>query len=180
MNTTERQKSFEKQIGNLRNFVVAVAMKYVRNFCDAEDIAQIVLMKAWKSFDRLPTIEGNLKRWLYVVAKRSLRDFYRMRSGQDKSTAVLDITGSYLELSHDTLVPLSVCESVPFRDPFVLSAVNSFLQELPAMHRRVLLLSACDFTYCDIATATGASLGTVRSRLHYARKKARRALASCR
>ena len=176
----ERDRKFKQELEPLRGYITAVASKYLGGYSSAEDLAQEISVRAWKHFDRLPQTEAGLKGWLCVTARRAAVDYWRLQGRQVEYGASIDIAGSYADAAADKLLPLAVCETVYLPDPFVLSAVNSFLQELPAMHRRVLVLSACDFTYGDIATATGASLGTVRSRLHYARKKARRALASCR
>ena len=51
------------------------------------------------------------------------------------------------------------------------------LRELPEVQRTVLVLHDIEgFVYQDIAQITGASIGTVRSRLHYGRLKLRELL----
>ncbi len=49
----------------------------------------------------------------------------------------------------------------------------TMLRELTEPIREVLLLYASGCSYKQIASATGAKVGTVRSRLHYARKRAK-------
>ncbi len=54
-------------------------------------------------------------------------------------------------------------------DPALLDAR---LAELAPIHREVLLLRyRNELSYAEIALVTGASIGTVRSRLHYARRQ---------
>ena len=49
------------------------------------------------------------------------------------------------------------------------------LDQLPVPHRSVLLLHFVeDFSLEEIARITGAQLGTVKSRMHYARKALRK------
>lgn len=62
----------------------------------------------------------------------------------------------------------------------VTEAVIDFLRALPKSQGKVLPLAAFGMKYEEIAQRTGTSLGTVRSRLHYARKKAQAELAHCR
>jgi RNA polymerase sigma-70 factor (ECF subfamily) len=55
--------------------------------------------------------------------------------------------------------------------------IHAALDELAAEHREVLVLRFLDeLTYEDIALVTGCPIGTVRSRLHYAKSALRRAL----
>jgi len=51
----------------------------------------------------------------------------------------------------------------------------ALLNQLPLPHRSVLLLHFIeDFSLDEIATVTGVALGTVKSRLHYAKKALRK------
>jgi RNA polymerase sigma-70 factor (ECF subfamily) len=51
------------------------------------------------------------------------------------------------------------------------------LNQLPAPHRSVLLLHFLeDFSLEEIARITGANIGTVKSRIHYAKKSLKKLL----
>jgi RNA polymerase sigma-70 factor, ECF subfamily len=71
-------------------------------------------------------------------------------------------------------------ESAPAPDELLIrqeqeAEFMEHLNQLPPPHRSVLLLHYLeDFSLEDIARITGASLGTVKSRLHYARKAIRK------
>jgi RNA polymerase sigma-70 factor (ECF subfamily) len=174
----EKDRKFEQELEPLRGYVTAVASKYLGGYSCAEDLAQEILVKAWKHFDRLPQAEADLKQWLCVTARRAAVDYWRLQGRQVEYGASIDITGSYANAADDRILPPAVCEPAYLPDPFVLSAVKAFLDGLPANQRQVLLLSVLEMPYELMATETGTSIGTVRSRLHYTRKKAKRALAS--
>jgi RNA polymerase sigma-70 factor, ECF subfamily len=56
-------------------------------------------------------------------------------------------------------------------------SVHAALDELAPEHRDVLVLRFLeDMTYEDIARVTGCPIGTVRSRIHYAKRALRCAL----
>jgi RNA polymerase sigma factor (sigma-70 family) len=173
------EKQFEIEIGPLCGFIRKIAHQYLFDKTFIDDVAQAVMITAWKQFDRLPRTEERLKYWLYAVTKRKAYDYDRVlkrnNAGLDRAVEI-DISG----VRYDAVraMPLAVCEPVYLPDPFIVADVKDFLYDLPATHRDVLLLSVAGLSYREIASATSSKPGTVRSRLHYARLKAKRTL-SC-
>jgi RNA polymerase sigma-70 factor (ECF subfamily) len=176
-NNTEKQ--FELEIGPLCGFIRKIAHRYLFDRTYMEDVAQEVLISAWKQFDHLPKTEERLKYWLYTVTKRQAYNYDRAlkRRNAGLNLAVeIDISGVRYDAGR--AMPLAVCEPAYLPDPFVVADVKNFLYDLPSSHRDVLVLSLGGLSYAEIASQTASKPGTVRSRLHYARLKARRAL-SC-
>src|SRR5262249_32507942 len=54
----------------------------------------------------------------------------------------------------------------------VMTEIDSVMANLTVPFRQVLMLVADGYSYDEIAALTGVKIGTVRSRLHHARKKA--------
>lgn len=179
MNKNRGHRQFEKEIGPLQSYITWVASKYLDDFRLIEEVSQEVLVRAWKNFDSLPQSEDSLRSWLFTTAKRAALTYGRWlkKECEYESAGEIDIDGGILQYGEGKIFPLMVCESSSFVDPFIVADVNSFLGDLPSSHRDVLLLWMAGFDYAQMAQVTSASPGTVRSRLHYARKKARRALA---
>jgi RNA polymerase sigma factor (sigma-70 family) len=175
------EKQFELEIGPLCGFIRKIAHKYLFDRTYMDDVAQEVLISTWKQFDHLPKCEQRLKYWLFTVTKRKAYNYGRAlkkdNAGLDRA-AQIDISGSWAQYGEGKAVPLAVCEPSYLPDPFVVANVKDFLYDLPDTHRDVLVLSVAGLSYREIASATSSKPGTVRSRLHYARLKARRAL-SC-
>jgi RNA polymerase sigma factor (sigma-70 family) len=177
-NNTEKQ--FELEVGPLCGFIRDIAHRYLIDRTYVEDVCQEVLISAWKHFDHLPKTEERLKYWLVTVTKSKAYNHYRAlkkdNTGLDR-TAQIDGAGAWARYGDGKAIPLAVCEPTYLPDPFVLADVKDFLYALPDTHRDVLVLSLCGLSYAEIASQTSAKPGTVRSRLHYARLKAKRALA---
>jgi len=70
------QQSFEELIERYQHFVFTIALRYVRNREDAEEIAQDVFVKAYRS---LADFKGNAKfsTWLYTIAMNTTKTFLR-------------------------------------------------------------------------------------------------------
>jgi RNA polymerase sigma-70 factor (ECF subfamily) len=70
------QQSFEELIKRYQSFVFTIALRYVRNREDAEEIAQDVFVKAYRS---LADFKGSAKfsTWLYTIAMNTTKTFLR-------------------------------------------------------------------------------------------------------
>jgi RNA polymerase sigma-70 factor (ECF subfamily) len=70
------QQSFEELIKRYQNFVFTIALRYIRNREDAEEVAQDVFVKAYRS---LADFRGNARfsTWLYTIAMNTTRTFLR-------------------------------------------------------------------------------------------------------
>jgi RNA polymerase sigma-70 factor (ECF subfamily) len=103
--------------------------------------------------------------WLFGIAHQKVIQRWR-KSGREQL--------SFEELSEDAQ------DEDPTPDELLIqkedeSRFMALLNELPPAHRSVLLLHYLEeFSLEQIAEVTGASVGTVKSRLHYARKSLRK------
>jgi len=142
---------------------------YVRRFLDDDDEAADVLQEVWLTvFQKVRRLKdaGALRPWIYRVAHD--RAISRFRHNQKEPAADAD--------------PLdAVAEEVvePDWDRLDARRVHEALGGLSATHREALVLYFIEgMTYDEIGQVTGASLGLVKSRLHYAKKSLRARLES--
>jgi RNA polymerase sigma factor (sigma-70 family) len=130
-----------------------------------EDIASEAFRVA---FDRRHKYDGryrDARPWLFGIATNLLRDHFREAQREERKrsrSAALETLGhadnDLSELERQLLGP----------------RLTSALQDLPAADRDALLLLAwADLDYQQIALALGIPLGTVRSRIHRARRRVR-------
>jgi RNA polymerase sigma factor (sigma-70 family) len=135
---------------------------------DANDLVQDTFLKAYrfiKSFER----GSNAKAWLFRILKNSFINNYRKNS---KEPAQID----YEEAENFLNTGISSwSESIDLRDKLfrglVGDEITNALNLLPVDFKTVIIL--CDieeFSYEEIAKITDIPVGTVRSRLHRARK----------
>jgi RNA polymerase sigma-70 factor (ECF subfamily) len=131
--------------------------------CEAEDAAQEAFLRAYsrlRSYDPARPF----KTWLFSIAAHYCIDRLRKRR-----VAVLGIDDEPIQyhpaLRSSSPSPLDIAERGERRD-----GVQALLQELPAQDRAAIVMRYWyDLSYEEIAEATGATVSSVKSRLHRAR-----------
>jgi RNA polymerase sigma-70 factor, ECF subfamily len=140
-----------------------------RNDADAEDLAQEVYLRAFRSFS---TFEpgSNLKAWLFRILKNT---FLSSRAkAQHRYAALLDFDEVLTTLPANSPDPVTTLV-----EKSRLEAVLAATQRLPIPLRDVLVL--CDLeelTYRQAAQVLAIPVGTVMSRLARARRAVRKSL----
>lgn len=140
----------------------------VRERQSAEDITQEVLVKAYFNLHRLRRPE-KFKSWLFSIAHNHLRDLMRKRKLE-----TADGEETHFEHYVDARTP-----DREFSQERLKSRVRAALARLKPEQRQVLVL--CDIeglSYREIADIMRVPLGTVQSRVFYARKRIKEVLVS--
>jgi len=131
----------------------------------AEDTAQDAFIKAWKNLHRYQP-RSAFKNWIYRIATNTALDVLR----RQKDTS--DIDNIPLRSSQPSPETAALTQE---RAEIIQNAVLA----LPPASRVVLILREYEsFSYREIAEALSIPVGTVMSRLNYARKQLRQSLAS--
>ena len=128
----------------------------------ALDVLQDVWLKVVRSIRRLKD-PGSLKPWLYAITHGVSVDRIRRDYRRDKAEqAQLDDAFNIDE---------------PSFDEEDATAIRDALSRLDVKHREVLVLHFLqDLSIVEIANVVGCSEGTVKSRLHYAKRKLKQIL----
>jgi RNA polymerase sigma-70 factor, ECF subfamily len=125
----------------------------------ADDVQQEVWFGVYKSISTLADPRA-FRMWLFRSARHRAVDFLRSRKRYDDVFPAMDPED--VELATETPIDLSGLDS----------DIESLMGMLPAAHREVLLLRYKDeLSYSEIAVVVGAPIGTVRTRLHHAKRK---------
>jgi len=172
VHTTETRRAYEAAVLPLVDWVQGRALKLTRSPADAEDLAQEVLVRAFRHWGTYDPTKASIKAWLGTVVRNTFCNRYeamnRRRDIQTAHKAEVEITegpaGGQLEV-------LEARETV--------LAVRAAVEALPEEFRAVLV--AVDLegaAYLEAAAALGIPKGTVMSRLHRGRKHLRAALAA--
>jgi RNA polymerase sigma-70 factor (ECF subfamily) len=126
----------------------------------ADDTMQDVWLEVFRNIAKLRDT-GTFSAWLYRIAHRRV---YRLLRRRRPRPASLDDADS---------APAPQAADLTL-NPEERRIVQLSLQRLPHWQREVLLLRFFDeLSYEQIAAAIGCELGTVRSRLHYAKRALR-------
>ena len=128
----------------------------------AADVAAETFLQALRSADRMdPTRDG--RAWLFGIASNVIRHHRRAEKRRVRAYAAVERQSSVAGTNghSDSEILLRAC-------------LVEALAQLDARDREALLLFAwADLTYEEIATALDIPLGTVRSRIHRARRMLR-------
>ena len=143
----------EPLIPALRRYAYAL----VRDHDAADDLVQDTLERALSRWT-LRRRDGDLRAWLFTI-QRNLH-VSALRQGQRR--------GAHVELDEAT-TPSSAAQQ---ESGLEVQDILATLDQLPEEQKSLLLLVGVeDFSYDDAAKIMGVPLGTVMSRLFYARKK---------
>jgi RNA polymerase sigma-70 factor (ECF subfamily) len=164
----ERKRAFEREAVPYLDAVYHFAYNLTGNGEDARDLLQETFLKAFRFFDSFQ--QGtNCKAWLFQISKNSFINRYRKKNREPDKVRYDEIEEYY-----ETLRPVNVdannLEEHLFNN-LLDDEVTAALQALPEAFRTVLILSDIEsLTYEEIAEVLDCPIGTVRSRLHRARK----------
>ena len=155
-----------------KRMVYRLAMQITKNHADADDVMQETFIKVYRSI-RTFRKDAAFETWLYRITVNEALNFVKRRERQRASTLE---TTSESEVEAGTRYRAQIAndphvhaEKTELRH-HVTKAVNS----LSLKHRTVVILHEFEgLTHGEIASILNCSEGTVRSRLHYARKKLR-------
>ena len=158
---------FEKLVRENQRVVYQIALTVLRNPADAEDVTQDAFMRAFAKLSSLREPQ-RFRAWLYRIVRHlalnRLRASTRSRAREELASA-----NSACLVDVETLA----------EDREFEARVHFEISRLPEKLREVLLLCAIeDLEPSAVAEVLGIPQGTVRSRLHSARKRLLRALSS--
>lgn len=141
---------------------------------EPDDVVQSAMLKLLNKNDGRQTTMG----WLYKVVRSAAMDAGRSATRDARAIwlddeesvrcvceradehGYLHMRGTYIGRKEEVEIDL-------------MAQLKNVLGKLSEPLRQVLVLHSEGFSYREIALLTGANIGTVRSRLHYARKKAK-------
>ncbi len=144
----------------------AYVMELVHHHATSLDLVQEVFLRATR---HLPTLRDDSKfgSWLFGIAHQQVIQHWR-RQGRSPFS--------------DEAIPEDLPDGSPGPDSDAIrdedaSQLLAAIDQLSAPHRSVILLHYLEeFPLAEIAVITGATLGTVKSRLHYAKRALRQTL----
>ena len=164
--------AFTILVERYRSRVHAMIYNMVRNDADAWDLTQETFLKAWLALGRFEA-RASFFTWLYRIAHNVTYDFLRRRRpGQTAGTFEEEWQSAHLaseaaEVADTTEPPEAALVRADLR-----AALDKALAQLSPDHRQTILLKEVqDLKYHEIAEIMGCSIGTVMSRLFYARRR---------
>ena len=172
-------EAFDELVTRYRTRVFGMIYNMVHSEQDAWDLAQDSFLKAWKSIGRFRG-QSSFYTWIYRIVMNVTIDWLRKK--QVKSGAEFDdsIQLKEVEPGSRTVPPAEALPSQHMEQTEIRSEIDKAIAQLSPEHRAVILMKEIEgMQYHEIAETLGCSIGTVMSRLFYARKKLQNLLRDC-
>lgn len=146
---------------------------------DIEDILQIALIRAWKSISYFRR-ESSFVTWFYTIVRNAATDFLnnkkRIETREIPAHHISDDSDNdYEHLSVEQVYEETAASIIEKRELLDVyrGIIASAFQTLSSSHSQIITMALEEEkTYKDIANELNIPIGTVMSRLFFARKKA--------
>lgn len=163
--------AFQRLVEQHRSMVYRIAHQFAGNHHDAEDIAQEVFIKVYRSLDRFRH-DAQLSSWLYRIVMNACIDYRRRHAASGRAPAGADVEQKMLDTPEDSPGPEARAYAGELGE-----VLESEIRRLPAGQRIVLVMRHYQgMKLCEIAVALGLAEGTVKRQLHAAVHRLRQSL----
>jgi RNA polymerase sigma-70 factor (ECF subfamily) len=158
-----------RTFNELRDELVSTLWFMLGNPEDAQDVAQEVFLRCWRTQDRLAEVQ-NLKAWIFRIALNAARDVQRSAWRRRVKT----VHGAEIMTRVDDAPPGQSLE-----EQETLQQLRAALMHLRPEEKEVFLLRQNgELTYEQIAEMRDRPVGTVKTQMRSALQKLRAVLAS--
>ena len=162
--------AYDELIRRYQERIYATIYHMTSNHEDANDLTQETFIKAYRA---LKSFKGNSSfyTWIYRIAVNKTINFLKQR----KNRFHLSLDDLDFNAEHDPDLVALISEKTPRRELNLVELqekLNGAMQKLSETHRLVVTLHDIqDLSHEEIGKIMGCNVGTVRSRLFYARQQ---------
>ncbi len=163
--------AFNELINRYRQRCFSMIYQMVRNEDDAWDLAQDGFVRAWRNIANFRG-QSSFYTWLYRVMTNVALDWLRKKHVHgaqefDDTIGLRGVATGAMTAPKEEMQP-----SERIADGEIRGRINDAIEKLSPEHRTAVVLREIEgLDYSEIAEAMDCSIGTVMSRLFYARKK---------
>jgi RNA polymerase sigma factor (sigma-70 family) len=152
---------FNQMLVNNAEFLKPFAITLTRDSEAAKDLFQETLYRALANKDKY-SVGTNIKAWLYTIMRNIFINNYRRKV---KQNTIFDSTPNDFLINQTQSIVANNAEST-----LRLKDIQEAIHNLPQIFRNPFLLYFDGFKYHEIADMLSEPLGTIKSRIHFARK----------
>lgn len=162
--------AYDELIRRYQQRIYATVYHMTSNHEDANDITQEAFIKAYRA---LKTFKGDSSfyTWIYRIAVNKTINFLKSR----KNRGHMSLNDVDFNAENDADLVALISDKTPQRDlnlSELQEKLNEAMQKLSEVHRIVVTLHDVQgLSHDEIAKIVGCNVGTVRSRLFYARQQ---------
>lgn len=163
----KKQESFQERLLGLQSNLLSFAYQLTTNREQAEDLLQDTALKALDNEDKYVD-NVNFKGWIFTIMRNIFINNYRQNV---RKATVVDQTEDLYHLNVSQDSGLGTPEG-SYAVKEITVAMNSFSEE----YREPFNLFVAGYKYNEIAEKLNVPIGTVKSRIFFARKQLRNQL----
>ncbi|RXK81833.1 RNA polymerase sigma factor [Filimonas effusa] len=157
MSTIEFNQMLMSNVDFLKPFAVTLT----RDTESAKDLFQETLYRALANRDKY-SVGTNIKAWLYTIMRNVFINNYRRKA---KQNVLFDHTpDDFLLNQNQSATTNGALVSINMKE------IQHALKSLPEIFRGPFVMYYEGFKYYEISEMLGEPLGTIKSRIHFARK----------
>ena len=154
--------NFQKRLLGMQDNLLSFAIKLTANYDDAHDLLQDTTCKALANESKYVD-DSNFRSWIFTIMRNifinNYRRIVRAQTVVDKSDDLFQLNLPQVETSE---TPENYC---------AFSEVSEIVNSLPEEYRRPFTMHVDGYKYQEIADAMNLPLGTVKSRIFFAKQK---------
>ena len=172
MSEVSKQKIFDELFSQYHQAVFGFFLAKTSHRERAEDLLQETFLRVWKNIEDLRgESTSRMKSWIFRVARNLLIDFYRRRDTRRSSRKELERGSQNLKNYSRN----GVAKKTHQDD--ILARLDEEIKSLPGEERTILHMSVMgELSSQEIGEALEMPPGTVRYRLHEARRRLKKRL----
>lgn len=158
---------FNYSLGQMTQALRPFALKLTKDVEEANDLLQETMLKAYTNREKFA--EGtNLKAWLYTIMKNTFITNYQRLV---RRNTFIDTTENLHYLNSEDHVTFNGAFS-----EFVMADIQRAIDSLDEAYKVPFMMHFRGFKYHEIADRLNIPIGTVKNRIHIARKELKDAL----
>jgi len=153
---------FNDRFEELRPTMFAFAMKLTRNVEDANDLMQETSFRAFRSLERFK--DGtHFKSWISTILRNNFINEYRKRRTRNNVEAPVE--------ESETMLSAKVTSIGTPQSRVLMGELKERIALLKDEYRLPFLMHYEGYSYIEIGEELNLNIGTVKSRIFYARKQ---------
>jgi RNA polymerase sigma factor (sigma-70 family) len=152
---------FDQLLLNNTEFLKPFAVTLTRDNEVAKDLLQETMYRALANKEKY-NVGTNIKAWLYTIMRNIFINNYRRKA---KQNTIFDNTANDFLLDYNQSTISNAAESA-----LKMKDIQAAIYNLPHIFRNPFLLYFEGYKYHEIAEMLSEPLGTIKSRIHFARK----------
>jgi RNA polymerase sigma factor (sigma-70 family) len=152
--------AFNQTVLDTRKYLKPFALKLTQDIVDAEDLIQDTMYRVFSNENKFQ--EGtNLKAWIYTIMKNIFINNYRKKI---KQNIISDTTDNQYYLNSSAFTFNAGERS------FVMNDIQNAILKIDADYRVPFMMYFNGYKYHEISEQLNIPIGTVKSRIFFARK----------